>query len=153
MNIEYGKTFTFELDGFAFEYLDRDELIQIFRDGRFASPFLEKWLAKKFSALTHITGNKPYDHEDKATGKKYDAKNFTKRGMAFKPSYQKGSSRKYDYEACRQRILDHGLIYIACDIVDFPKVRVRFLDGMQLLNEYKSGNVPFGKRDVIFGTC
>tara|TARA_Y100000593_G_scaffold93149_1_gene186999 strand:+ start:110 stop:568 length:459 start_codon:yes stop_codon:yes gene_type:complete len=148
--VELNNTYKFELETPRFGSLSKEQVIDIFTDGRHCSPFLERQLAAWFEGLTHITGNKPYDLIDEQ-GRKYDAKNFTKKGLKFMPSGQIGTGRKYDYDKCRKKIEENKMTYIACDITEFPKVRVRFLDGSELLKEYPKAQVPFKDREVLFG--
>ena len=44
----------------------------------------------------------------------------------------------------------NNMIYIFCDIVNFPKVNVIFKNGSDLKN-YKKGSIPYGDYDVLFG--
>ncbi len=148
--IELNKTYIFELKTPRFGALQKEEVIKIFKDGRYASPFLERQLPLWFDGLTHITGNKPYDLVDEQ-GRKYDAKNFTSNGLKFMPSGQIGTGRKYDPDKCRKKIEENKMTYIACDITEFPKVRVRFLDGSELLKKYPKAQVMFKDREVLFG--
>ena len=42
------------------------------------------------------------------------------------------------------------MIYIFTDVVEFPKVQVRFGKGSDL-KQYTKGSIPFKDRDVLFG--
>ena len=148
--IKMDKTFTFMVEDLAFGSLSKEEIIELFKDGRFVSPFLERQLTIWFPELTHVSGCKPYDHLDEHSNK-YDAKNFTKNGLKFMPSGMIGTGRKYNYELCRQKIKKNKMTYIACDVVDFPQVRVKFVDGIKLLGKYKSAQVPTKDRELLFG--
>ena len=149
--IELNRTYHQEIPNFSFGPLDEEELIEIYTDGRAASFFLERCLAKWFPELTHIKGCKGWDHVDE-TGQKYDAKNFTfKGGLKFMPSGMIGTGRKYDAVECRAKIKENNLIYIMCDIVDFPKIRVKFRDGLELFDEYPKGKITKKNRELVFG--
>jgi len=126
--------------------LSQEETYEVFRDGRFAAHFLERELTKHFHlSFVNKTG---YDHVD-PTGQKYDAKNFTKRGLSFMPSNQLGEGRKFNADVAHAKAKE--LIYICCDIVDFPKVRVKFAYGADLVKEYPKCKVPKGYREALFG--
>jgi len=145
--IQLNKTYNFTIDNFAFGNLTRDEMIDVFRDGRFVSPLMERELTKLFPALKHVTGNKDHDHVDDK-GNLYDAKNFTKNGLKFKPSNQLGQGRAFNATIAHQKA--SKLIYICCDIIDFPNVRVRFIEGANLVKRYPLCEVPKSHRSVLF---
>jgi len=147
--IELDKTFSFDLAGtFSFGDLTTQECIDILRDGRPVSHFIEPQLTKWFPELVHVKGCKGYDHV--AGDQKYDAKNFTLRGLKFKPSCMVGTGRTTDLKKLKEHA--HDLVYICCDIVDFPKVRVKFKEGLHLLEEYPSGAISNakGNRERLF---
>lgn len=145
--IQLNKTYNFTIDNFAFGNLTRDEMIDVLVDGRFNSPFMERQLTKWFPVLKHVTGNKDHDHVDNK-GNLYDAKNFTKNGLKFKPSNQLGQGRAFNATIAHQKA--NKLIYICCDIIDFPDVKVRFIDGSTLVKLYPLCEVPKNHRSVLF---
>ena len=145
--IELDKVYEFKIKNYSFGDLSTTEMNEIYKDGRVASHLLEPQLVCWFPELTHVKGCKDHDHIDKG-GQKYDAKNFTKRGMQFRPSNQIGTGRTFDYDAMVEKA--DGMIYSACDIVDFPHVQGVFKKGMDLVGEYPDGKVPKGKREVLF---
>tara|TARA_R100000008_G_scaffold53577_2_gene32545 strand:+ start:42 stop:491 length:450 start_codon:yes stop_codon:yes gene_type:complete len=146
--IELDKTYIREIKNFSFGDLSRETLIEIFKDGRVASHVLERQLVHWFPDLTHVGGCEGHDHVD-STGQLYDAKNFTKRGLNFKPSKMLGVGRTFDYKAMVKKASE--MIYIACDIVDFPKVRIIFKNGTELARDYPNGKISKTKREVLFG--
>jgi hypothetical protein len=145
--IELNKTYHFTIKNYSFGDLSTEAMNEICQDGRVASHLLEPQLVHWFPELIHIKGCKDHDHIG-ASGQKYDAKNFTKNGMQFKPSNQIGTGRQFNYTAMAEKAED--MIYIACDIVDFPEVRVIFKKGRDLVEQYPKGEVPKSKRGVLF---
>jgi hypothetical protein len=146
-NIVINKVYNFQVENFEFGGLSRDACIEIFKDGRVASHFLERQLTIWFPTLTHIKGCKDHDHID-ADGVKYDAKNFTKRGLIFMPSNQMGAGRKFNESVAHEKA--KKLIFICCDIVDFPIVRVKFADGAELAKQYPTCKIKKGDREEFF---
>lgn len=146
--VELNETFSFNVDDISFGSIPKEVIYELFTDGRHAAAFLEEQLTHWFPELTRIKGNKDHDHVD-AVGKKYDAKNFTKGGLKFMPSSQLGSGRKFNQTAAHSKA--NELIYICCDIIEFPKVRVRFVPGSELVKEYPKCKIPKSKREVFFG--
>lgn len=144
MKIEYNKTFTFEVP-VMFGDLPKELLHEMFKDGRVASKFLENHIPVWFPELEFVDA-KGYDHVNKETGRQLDAKCFTKGGLCFAPSVMLGAGRKIDSEA----VIAHAktIDYIACDVVDFPTVRIRFVTGTDLLENYpnKSFKISSSKR-------
>lgn len=142
--IEINRVYNFECSA-TFETLSQERVNKLFTDGRRASGFLELQLEEWFPELTFVDG-KGYDHVDKDL-KKYDAKCFTRGGAKFCPSVMLGAGRSID----EKKLWEHAnhMIYIFCDIVDFPKVRVICKYGSDLV-KYSKGSIPFGDRDVLF---
>tara|TARA_Y100001938_G_C7882797_1_gene325858 strand:- start:200 stop:637 length:438 start_codon:yes stop_codon:yes gene_type:complete len=144
MNIEINKLYTFELNS-SFGSLSQEKVNKLFCDGRRASGFLELQLEEWFPDLSFVD-QKGYDHIDN-NGVKYDAKCFTKGGAKFCPSVMLGAGRKIDEDMLWEHAMD--MIYIFCDVVDFPKVSVMFKRGSDLTH-YRKGSIPFGDRNAIF---
>ena len=147
MLIELNETYEFEIENYSFADLTQEELNKLYQDGRYASPFLEIQLTKWFNELTHVPGNKWRDHFGK-NGKSYDAKNFTKNGLKFKPSNMLGQGRTYVAEVAHKKA--KKLIYICCDIVEFPKIRVRFVEGSELVKQYPKCEISSANREAFY---
>ncbi len=149
MKLELNKTYEYDLTGtMSFGDIKQERLYEFFKDGRNASFMLEEQLTHWFPELTRVEGNKDHDHISE-NGVKYDAKNFTKHGLNFMPSNQIGAGRKFDSVVAYQKA--NKLVYICCDIVDFPKVKVIFKDGKDLVKSYPNCKVSKNKRELLFG--
>ena len=146
--IKHNKTYEFDIPNISFGLLSENKLNTLFKDGRYASPFMEEYLPVWFPKLKRVLGNKDHDHVD-PDGIYYDAKNFTKNGLQFMPSNQIGAGRSYDAKATEEKA--NKLVYICCDITNFPKVRVKFVPGKQLFKAYPKAKVPFHEKDSFFG--
>ena len=147
MNIKLNKTYNFEIKNFSFADITREELIRNFQDGRCCSWFMEPQITKWFPELSRVLGNKDHDHIDR-NGVKYDAKNFTKNGLVFMPSSQLGTGRKFNESVAHEKA--ERLIYICCDIVDFPTIRVRFAKGLNLIRKYPKCRINKSLREEFF---
>ena len=149
MKLELNKTYEYDLTNtMSFGDIKQERLYEFFKDGRNASFMLEEQLTHWFPELTRVEGNKDHDHISE-NGVKYDAKNFTKHGLNFMPSNQIGAGRKFDSVVAYQKA--NKLVYICCDIVDFPKVKVIFKDGKDLVKSYPNCKVSKNKRELLFG--
>ena len=149
MKLELNKTYDFDLtDTMSFGDIKQERLYEFFKDGRNASFMLEEQLIHWFPELTRVEGNKDHDHIGE-NGVKYDAKNFTKGGLNFMPSNQIGAGREYDEVIAYEKA--NKLVYICCDIVDFPKVRVIFKSGKDLVEDFPKCRVTKTNREVLFG--
>ena len=144
--LELNKTYTYKCDA-AFGTLSQKKVNKLFTDGRRASGFLEIQLEEWFPNLTFVDG-KGYDHVDKK-GLKYDAKCFTKGGSKFCSSKYLGVGRSLDVKEHEAHA--ENIIYIFTDVVEFPKVQVRFVKGSDLIQTYKKGSIPFSHRNILFG--
>jgi hypothetical protein len=146
--IELNKTYDFEIKNVAFGPIPTSRLLELYKDGRVAAIMVEEALTHWFSELTRIEGNKDHDHVDRE-GRKFDAKCFTKHGLNFRPSNQMGAGRKFNEAIAHQKASE--LIYTCCGITDFPRVRVKFVEGSNLVQQYPSCSIPKGQREVFFG--
>ena len=142
--IELNKTYTYECDA-TFGTLSQEKVNKLFTDGRRASGFLEIQLEEGFPDLTFEDG-KGYDHVD-INDQKYDAKCFTKGGAKFCSSKYLGVGRSLNVEEHEAHAAN--IIYIFTDVVEFPKVQVRFVKGSDL-TQYTKGSIPFKDRNVLF---
>ena len=143
--IELNKTYTYECDA-TFGTLSQEKVNKLFTDGRRASGFLEIQLEEWFPDLTFEDG-KGYDHVD-INDQKYDAKCFTKGGAKFCSSKYLGVGRSLNVEEHEAHAAN--IIYIFTDVVEFPKVQVRFVKGSDLITKYTKGSIPFKDRNVLF---
>lgn len=150
MEIQMYKTYSYDFTNeVKFGSLPVEILHKLFQDGRNASFMLEEWLAIYFPSLTRVEGNKDHDHID-TNGVKYDAKNFTKKGLKFMPSSQIGKGRTFDPTQAYEKA--GKLVYICCDIVDFPQIHIRFIPGKDLMKKYPKCSVLFSKRSELFNS-
>ena len=131
-NIQLNKTFTFNIKDISFGDLSTEVLNEILTDGRLVSHFLERQLEIWFPELTFVDG-KGHDHID-TDGKLYDQKCFTHGGLAFAPSNMIGKGRHIVEDVATEHC--KKIIYICCDVIDFPTVNVRFVKGTDLLKEF-----------------
>lgn len=143
--ITFNKTYIYNLTDYSFGNLSSTMIIQIFKDGRPFSHFIEKWLSVNFQ-LTHITGDKSYDFIDENNENiKYDQKTFTPRGCKFMPSNMIGEGRKFDKEIFELKA--KNLNYIIVSNVNFPEIKIKFVKGIDLLIDYPNGSIP--SKDLI----
>ena len=130
----------------AFGDLSTAVVHELFTDGRHAAGFLERQLEVWFPELKFMDG-RGWDHQDQ-NGIRYEAKCFTPRGADYSASKFKGVGRKMNLTEHTETA--KGLIYILCDIVAFPTVRVLFKTGDALLAQYPNGKIPPAHRDLLF---
>jgi hypothetical protein len=137
---------TFRIRNIRFGDLETEDIHEILKDGRLASHFLERQLEIWYPHLTFVDG-RGHDHIDEE-GNLYDQKCFTKGGLAFAPSNMIGGSRSINEEVATEHC--KKIIYICCDIIDFPTVRVKFAKGSDLMKEYKNFKIPKSQRENFF---
>ena len=107
--VKLNKTVTHKVTEFKFGDLTSEELKDTFQDGRIASWFMEQQLPYWYPELTRVTGQKDHDHIDN-TGRLFDQKTFTARGVTCLPSNQQGKGRTFNEEAAYEKA--NKLIYI-----------------------------------------
>lgn len=140
---------TFTVENISFGDLSKEELANMFTDGRLASHFLERQLTKWYPYLSFVD-KKGYDHVDTMSNK-YDQKCFTKGGLGFAPSHMGGKGRVFVQEEAHEHAKD--ITYICCDVVDFPTVRVKFARGKDLIKDFPKCRIPFTKREEFFSNA
>ena len=142
--VKLNKTVTHKVTEYKFCYLTSEELKETFQDCRIASWFMQQQLPYWYPELTRVTGQKDHDHIDN-TGRLFDQKTFTARGVTCLPSNQQGKGRTFNEEAAYEKA--NKLIYIITDVNDFPNIHVRFVEGKDLINDYPQLKVKFTQRE------
>jgi len=145
-SIEYNKTYQFTIEEFGFSGLSKETMVSILSDGRVFSHFIEQWLTTVFP-LVHVPGCKAYDHTHAENPElKYDQKTFTRGGCRFCPSNMIGQGRSFNSEIFLEK--SKKLTYIVVSNLEFPQIRVKFVQGEELATLYPKGEIPlkdFGK--------
>ena len=148
MNYSLNTVYEFDLTGkVQFGDMPAEYLYKLFRDGRVASKFLEHTVPTWFPDLEFVD-QKGYDHVSKTTGRKYDLKGFTARGASYAPSNMLGAGRKIDESVLHEHA--ETIDYILSDITEFPKVRIVFKSGSDLVKTYPNGKIPFKEKKALF---
>ena len=103
-SVELNKTFIHDIIDVSFDNLPKEQIYEIFKDGRPFSHFIERWLPEQNYPLVHILGCKDHDFTDlNYPVTRYDEKTFTKGGCKFCPSNMIGQGRKFDEEKFREK--------------------------------------------------
>jgi hypothetical protein len=141
-------TFIHHISNYGFGDLPEEQVIAIFKDGRVFSHFIERWLAQNYP-LIHVTGCKNYDLVDvNDKNIKYEQKTFTNSGCKFVPSNMLGQGRKIDQAVFEEKA--KKLIYIIVSNINFPEIKVKFVNGTDLIIEYPTGTIPLKHFDKFF---
>jgi hypothetical protein len=139
-SIELNETMVHVIEDFSFGNLPKSAIIEIYKDGRAFSHFIEPWLAENYP-LNHVKGCKKYDHTDlNDANVKYDQKTFTARGCKFMPSNMIGEGRSFNKEVFEEKAKE--LIYIIVSNVNFPEIKIKFVKGIDLIVDYPTGAIP-----------
>jgi len=139
-SIKLNETTVHVIEDFSFGNLPKSAIIEIYKDGRAFSHFIEPWLAENY-ALNHVKGCKKYDHTDLNNANvKYDQKTFTARGCKFMPSNMIGEGRSFNKEVFEEKAKE--LIYIIVSNVNFPEIKIKFVKGIDLIVDYPTGAIP-----------
>ena len=147
-SVELNTTFTHDIENFGFGDLSREETIEIYKDGRVFSHFIEKWIANHYP-LTHVGGCKKYDFVDNNyPDTKYDEKTFTNGGCNFCPSNMLGQGRKFDDAIFREKTT--GMIFAIVSNIKFPRIKIKFMRGTNLIKMYPKGHIPLKDHDKFF---
>lgn len=142
------KTFTHHLKNINFDNLNIQIINKILKDGRPFSHFIEPWLQEHYN-IKHVEGCKDHDFIDiNYSDTKYDEKTFTKNGCKFCPSSMLGTGRKFNKELFEEKA--KKLVYIIVSNVNFPEIKIKFVDGPELLKLYPKGEIPFKNHNQFF---
>ena len=147
--IQYDKTIHHTITDYSFDNLPKEEVSNIYKDGRVFSHFIESWLSKNFPTLKHVKGCKKYDHvniEDENI--KYDQKTFTSGGCKFMPSNMIGEGRVFNLEIFQEKA--KKLVYIIVSNIHFPEIKIKFVRGVDLIIQYPKGVIPLKDFDKFF---
>ena len=138
-SVELNKTFEHEIVNISFGNLSREACIAILKDGRPFSHFIEVWLAENYP-LVHVKGCKKHDFTDSNYPTiLYDEKTFTSKGCSFCPSNMLGQGRKFDKEEFEEK--SKKLIFCIVSNIDFPKIKIKFVRGSDLIKLYPKGKI------------
>jgi len=139
-SVPLNKTITHTIGNYTFGNLSNEACIEVLKDGRPFSAFIEKWLEKNYP-LIHVPGCKSYDFTDRRyPNTKYDEKTFTKHGCRFCPSNMIGQGRKFDPEIFKEK--SKKLIFCIVSNINFPEIKIKFVKGTDLLPTYPKGFIP-----------
>ena len=148
MDYTLNTVYEFNLEGqVQFGAMPMEQLHKLFQDGRVASKFLEHTIPTWFPDLVFVDQD-GYDHVSKSTGRKFDLKGFTKGGASYAPSNMLGAGRKINEEKLHEHA--ETIDYILSDITEFPKVRIVFKAGSDLVKTYPNGKIPVKAKSVLF---
>lgn len=148
MQYNYDTIYHFDFTGkVQFGDLPINLVYELFRDGRVISKFLEHTVPVWFPDLNYVD-EKGYDHVSKTTGIKFDLKGFTKGGASYAPSSMLGAGRKIDKKTLHEHAAT--ISYIISDVTEFPKVRIIFKRGHELVEKYPSGKIPKDHKNILF---
>ena len=146
--IKYNTTYSHTIENLCFGNLEQSAIINIYKDGRPFSHFIEVWLAINYP-LIHVTGCKKYDHTNiNDENSKYDQKTFTKRGCKFTPSNMVGEGRVFNKELFEEKA--KKLIYIIVSNIHFPEIKIKFIRGIDLIVDYPTGIIPLKDFNKFF---
>ena len=139
-SVELNKTFIHEIKNYRFGDLPDETCIQIWKDGRPFSHFIEQFIAQHYPVI-HVPGCKSHDFVDEHNESiLYDEKTFTNRGCAFCPSNMLGQGRSFDNERFQSHC--QKLIFCIVSNIDFPTIKIKFVKGTDLMIRYPNGKIP-----------
>lgn len=142
------KTYTHILKNLSFDKLSEIVILEILKDGRPFSHFIEHWLEETYP-LKHIKGCKEYDFIDINNSEiKYDEKTFTKGGCKFCPSSMLGTGRKFNKEIFQEKA--NNMIYIIVSNINLPEIKIKFVSGSELIKTYPNGTIPLSDHVKFF---
>ncbi len=147
-SVELDKTFEHVIENVSFGELSQEVVNETFKDGRPFSHFIERWLEAEYP-IDHIAGCKNYDFVDRNNKNvKYDEKTFTQGGCKYCPSSMIGTGRIFNKEEFEEKT--KKLIFCIVSNIHFPRIRVRFVRGITLLEKYPKGVIPLKDADKFF---
>ena len=147
-NLKENITFEFKIDNINISNLKHKNINYMFQDGRFFSHFIENWLDVNCKRLKKIEGCKDHDFIDQKNKKnKYEQKTWTKNGLIFLPSHMIGTKRNINYDKFKD--INRKLKYIIVNNIFFPIIKLKFINGYELIKKYPSGKTKKSSSDFF----
>ena len=150
-SVTFDTTYTHVIENFGFGDIPISEVIEIYKDGRPFSHFIEAWLAHNYPLIRNQNKCGKYDFTDRNNENiKYDEKTFTKTkgGCKFMPSNMIGEGRTFNKEIFEEKA--KKLIYIIVSNIHFPVIKIKFVRGIHLMIRYPTGIIPLKDFDKFF---
>jgi len=131
--LEHDRLYTRDYKGtIGFGDLPETVLINIFKDGRFATEFISRDLESYFSNLSYV--DKTWYDFITPEGVQVEQKQLTiASGFKFCPSHMIGKGRKVDRSVVETYIKDNDLQYLVVSTINFPIIHIRMIPGVRLL--------------------
>jgi hypothetical protein len=122
--------------------ITEQEVIDYFTDGRRVSFVMERRIAREvFQGKLSSSEGKAWDIEDE-NGDRWEVRSLSKK-IYFCPSYMVGKGRKFDEPGFLQK-LETIRGYAISDITLFPEVQVWLIEGREVLDWYRRGELGKG---------
>ena len=142
-SVELNKTVCHTLTNYSFGNVPIETLNKIYKDGRPFSHLIEGWAVNNYP-LVYVNGCKDHDFIDKRFENiKYEAKTFTQKGCIYMPSNMIGTGRKVKLDVLKEKA--QKLIYCIVSNINFPEIKIKFVKGTYLLENYPKGRIPSSK--------
>ena len=147
-SVALNTTVVHNITNFGFGDLTRSVCIELLKDGRMFSHFIEKWLEMHYP-IDHVPGCRDHDFTDRNNIKiLYDEKTFTKNGCRFCSSSMIGAGRAFDKAKHEEHC--SKLIFCFVSNINFPEIKVKFVPGIELIQQYPTGKIPLRDHDSFF---
>ncbi len=133
MKFDYTKIYDFDLsNSIKFGKIKNEDIYEIFKDGRITGLLAEYFIESEFSNINRVRNeNSSLDVIDDK-GLKCEIKVFTKNGVSFLPSNQKGEGRKFDKEKYHLRVQNIDY-FIIVDISQLPVMKIASIKSSAVL--------------------
>jgi|GEM_PF-2897160 len=133
MKFDYTKIYDFDLsNSIKFGKIKNEDIYEIFKDGRITGLLAEYFIESEFSNINRVRNeNSSLDVIDDR-GMKCEIKVFTKNGVSFLPSNQKGEGRKFDKEKYHLRVQNIDY-FIIVDISQLPVMKIASIKSSAVL--------------------
>lgn len=111
--------------------------------------FIQKWLEDKYS-IVMVNSSHSFHFIDKYQPSiRYHERIFQKNiGCVFCPSKTLGTLHRFDKLVNTDKA--NKLIYCLISNMEYPKIKVKFVRGIDLLKMYPKGRIPVNDHDLIF---
>ena len=131
-----------------FGELSESILIDIYKDGRFATEFISRDLEQYFNGLTYVD-QAWFDFTDQEFGQVEQKQITTASGFKFCPSFMIGKGRKVDRDLVATYIKDNALHYLVVSTIHFPIIHIRLIPGVRLLEIFPQKNCGSASKDIF----
>jgi len=137
MELKENKVYYARLSESKFGNLDSKELSEVYSDGRYVSPLIERFMGHNFDNISYVHGNKSYDFVyNNGASKPLEARGLPseKKFANLIPSNMIGAGRFYNEAKYLEKLNSISGFLMACSLKNYRHLLVFMVPSVQIIN-------------------